>query len=983
MDFDIGTRNKHLRLGTWNVRTLATAGASEVLSSELEKYRMDIVALQEVRWPYDGKEATKGYQIYYSGNQEGHYRRGVGVAVRRQLDESVLSFEARSERLCILRIKGRFKNISLVSFYAPTEDAEDEVKDDFYDELENVWMRLPNYDIKLLLGDANGKIGRESVWEKVAGKESLHEISSDSGTRLLTMALACNMKVVSTMFPRKRIHKETWISPTGTTKNQIDHVLIDTRHKRNIKNVRSIRGAECGSDHNLVLIEIYQRIAVERREKTRQKPQTDWIKLRDPVVAANFRTKMRNGLEEKKQGAESQDIENKWNIFKTTLQECAKDLCGNRVKEKAKPWLDQECEDFIIKRREARAKWLKANRDENREEYNDINRKTTRLLRQKKRNWLKSLVEKAEEDRTNNNARDFYRTTRFFRKEYKPKPYGVNNKDGNIITQPKEGLDRWKEYFEDLLNVTEANEEQRVKPKYQHVQPALEKPRLEDVKQAIKEMKNNKAPGEDGINAEMIKIGGDVTAKEILDLVLDIWEQKTTPKEWTEAIIIPIHKKGDKQECNNYRGISLLNCTYKILSKIILKRLEDYTQSIFEEHQSGFVKGKSTTDQIFIVKETIAKYWEYNRECYLLFIDFSKAYDSLKRDEVWYKLESFGIPEELIELVKMTTEQSKCKVKINGELSESFNIKTGVRQGDGLSPTLFNIALEEALQKVNKANGGINIGKKINVLAFADDVVVISESLEDLIGLAQILIKETLEVGLKVNDDKTKFMHVKRFRSNTIDQLAVNNHKFQRVDTFKYLGVTLSENSEEDVEIQSRLNAANRSYHACMKLMKSRLLSRHSKITIYRTIIRPVLIYGAENWIMTKKTEKKIVTFENKILRQIFGPIQENGEWRIRHNEEIRDLYNLPDVVAEVRSARLRWIGHIIRRDDNANIKHVWGNKPEGSRPRGRPKKRWWDEVRADMRKASVTEEDATDRTGWRQKCGEAKYRLGYKWPWE
>lgn len=97
-------------------------------------------------------------------------------------------------------------------------------------------------------------------------------------------------------------------------------------------------------------------------------------------------------------------------------------------------------------------------------------------------------------------------------------------------------------------------------------------------------------------------------------LIIDIWETENIPDEWKEALIVPIFKKGDKHDCNNYRGISLLSTSYKVLSKIILKRIETYTDSLIEEHQSGFIKGRSTTDQLFIVKETIAKYWEFNKE---------------------------------------------------------------------------------------------------------------------------------------------------------------------------------------------------------------------------------------------------------------------------------------------------------------------------------------------------------------------------------
>ncbi|KAL1448299.1 hypothetical protein WDU94_008926, partial [Cyamophila willieti] len=980
-DQDLRTRNKLLRFATWNVRTLSTPGSSDILAEELSRYDLDVVALQEVRWPYDGKSNTNEYQIYYSGNNQGRFQYGVAIAVRNKIDSAVISFNAVTDRICTMRLKGKFKNISVVSFYAPTEEAEDEDKDTFYETLEEVCSNIPNYDMKILLGDANAKVGRETFWKPVAGSESLHPISNNNGTRLLSLALSFDYKIVSTMFPRKDIHKITWNSPSGQVKNQIDHVLIDSRHRSSITNVRSVRGAECGSDHNLVLVKVKQRIAIEKRIKSQQQPRIEIEKLKDPITACQFRTKIQNNLITMTEEQQPTTINEKWNALKKMLQESTKEICGEKERKSGKPWFDTEAKELVKKRKIQKQKWLSTQNDTDKQLYNTLNRETNKALRRKKRTWLNSLVTRAEEDRTMNNSKDFYRTIRFFKKPYTPRTYGIKDKNGRTVIQEKEGLEIWKEYFENLLNGETTNEQQVVE-KVQNVQPQIEPPSFVEVQQAIKELKNNKAPGEDGISTEVLKAGGITLATKIHELILEIWENETLPEEWKEAIVIPIHKKGDKLDCNNYRGISLINCTYKIFSKLLLHRLEHFTLSFIEEHQAGFIKGRSTTDQIFIVKEAIAKYWEFNRDFYLTFVDFSKAYDSLNRRKIWHKMEIFGVPDKIINLARLCTEDSKCKVKVNGLTSSSFNVNTGVRQGDGISPTLFNIAIEGALQKINRTGGGIKMGKKVNILAFADDVVIVAETVEETRNLMNILIEETEEVGLKINETKTKFMHVSRNKTRGMDHMEVGNYNFERVNSFKYLGVTLTDDNQEDVEIQMRLNSAIKSSYACNKLLSSKLLSRCSKIRIYKTIIRPVLTYGSENWIITKKTEKKMITFENKILRKIYGPTYENGGWRIKHNKELRDLYKEPDIVGEMKSSRLRWTGHVLRKNEESNVKNIWKNNPEGRRPKGRPKSRWWDQVKKDMVACDLSKEDADNRIKWRQAVGEAKYRLRYAWPW-
>lgn len=113
------------------------------------------------------------------------------------------------------------------------------------------------------------------------------------------------------------------------------------------------------------------------------------------------------------------------------------------------------------------------------------------------------------------------------------------------------------------------------------------------------------------------------------------------------------------------------------------------------------MRGKSTVDQIFTLKEITSKYWEYNKDLYILFIDFAKAYDSITRTKIWEVMRKYKIPEKLVRLTRMCVLNSKAKIKVDTEYSETFEINTGVRQGDALSPILFNLVMEEALKKAS------------------------------------------------------------------------------------------------------------------------------------------------------------------------------------------------------------------------------------------------------------------------------------------
>jgi len=211
---------------------------------------------------------------------------------------------------------------------------------------------------------------------------------------------------------------------------------------------------------------------------------------------------------------------------------------------------------------------------------------------------------------------------------------------------------------------------------------------------------NYKSPGIDQIPAELIKAGGRTICCEIHKLIISVWNKEELPDEWKESIIVPICKKGDKTGCNNYRGISLLPTTYKVLSNILVSRLMSYAGEVIGDHQCGFRRNRSTTNHIFCIRQILEKKWDYNEAVHQLFIDFKKAYDSVRREVLYNILIEFGVPKELVRLVKMCLTETYNRVRVGKNVSDMFPIRNGLKQGDVLSPLLFNFALEHAIRRV-------------------------------------------------------------------------------------------------------------------------------------------------------------------------------------------------------------------------------------------------------------------------------------------
>jgi hypothetical protein len=166
-------------------------------------------------------------------------------------------------------------------------------------------------------------------------------------------------------------------------------------------------------------------------------------------------------------------------------------------------------------------------------------------------------------------------------------------------------------------------------------EPLVPGPSRLEVKIATAKLKKYKSPGSYQIPAELIQARGEILLSAIHKLINCVWNKEELPDQWKESIIIPIHKKGDKTDCNNYRGISLLSTSYKMLLNRLLSRLNPYIDEMISDHQCGFQRNRSTTDQIFSICQILEKKWEYNETVHQLFVDFKKAYDLVRREELY------------------------------------------------------------------------------------------------------------------------------------------------------------------------------------------------------------------------------------------------------------------------------------------------------------------------------------------------------------
>jgi len=186
-----------------------------------------------------------------------------------------------------------------------------------------------------------------------------------------------------------------------------------------------------------------------------------------------------------------------------------------------------------------------------------------------------------------------------------------------------------------------------------------------------------------------------------------------------------------------------------------------WAEKLLGDYQAGFRKNRSTIDQIFILRLILQKMREFNKEVHMIFIDVKKAYDCIHCESLMSILKQYGLLLKLINLIKASAMNTEIKIQVGNSLSTAAQVKTGLRQGDALSPILFNLALEKVVQSTSFEHGGVQIGEtKISLLAYADDLVLLAENKEELIEQTQELLEAAKRVGLEINVEKTKYMMI-------------------------------------------------------------------------------------------------------------------------------------------------------------------------------------------------------------------------------
>ena len=569
------------RLGFWNVRTMFETGKLAQVTSEMNRYNLHILGVSESRWTGAGRQRTgTGETVLYSGRDDNMHFEGVAIILKKGLEKSLIEWKPVNSRIIKVRLRGRHNNMSIIQCYAPTNDGDEEDKNLFYEQLQAELEEIPRHDVIIVMGDMNAKVGNDNLGvERTMGRHGCGTINNN-GERLVDFCADNSMVIGGTLFPHPTTHKLTWISPNGRDRNQIDHIAINGIWRRSLLDVRVRRGADVGSDHHLVTARIRMKLRRTDRQQTGHR-RFDVNKLDDPAVKKSFLIQLKNRYQalvevDDHTNNNVDEINSLWNTVKKSYQETSKEIMGHREK-KHKEWISQEAWQKIEERRNIKQKLLgiKSERlkEQQKQVYKEADRTVKQLTRRDKRKYLEDMATQAEEAAHKGDQATLYNITKQvcgqFRKNLDAP---IKDKDGKLLISEETQDARWAEYFSEILNRPPPETEPDIPVAVEDLEIETSPPSKEEIINAIKALKNNKAPGPDNLNAELFKTDPAIAAEILLPLMVKVWQDKRIPDDWNEATIIRIPKKGALNDCNNWRGITLLSIRYlvKFLPKLSL-----------------------------------------------------------------------------------------------------------------------------------------------------------------------------------------------------------------------------------------------------------------------------------------------------------------------------------------------------------------------------------------------------------------------------
>nr|VZI44272.1 unnamed protein product [Spirometra erinaceieuropaei] len=996
-----------LTLAAWNVRSLLDNPRSNrperrtaLVARELARYKVDIAALSETRFSEQGQleEVGAGYTFFWSGRPRAERRdAGVAFAIRTDIVGRLPCLpQGINDRLMSLRLplRGGGKFATIISAYAPPMTSSDAVRDKFYEDLHALLAAVSKADKLIVLGDFNARVGTDhTAWRGVLGPHGLRG-SNDNGLLLLRTCAEHRLILTNTFFCLPEREKATWRHPRSRQWHLLDYVLVRRRDQRDVLVTKAIAGADGWTDHRLVISKMRIRLQPRRRPQGKRPPgKLNVALLSLPAHRLHFSNELAQRLDnlpiaaaaDDTAAAENASVENRWCQLRDTVQSTALAVLG-RAPRQHQDWFDDNdaaISNLLAEKNRLHKAYVDHPTEDNKAAFYRSRRQLQQRLREMQDAWTARKAEEIQGYADRNEWKNFFSAIKAV---YGPPTKGTApllSADGStLLTEKTQILQRWAEHFRGVLNRPSVISDAAI-ARFPQVETNVDldlPPSLQKTIRAVQQLSSGKAPGSDATPAEVYKHGGPLLMDHLTALFQEMWRQGEVPQDFKDATIVHLYKrKGNRQVCDNHRGISLLNIGGIISARILLNRLNNHLeQGLLPESQCGFRRHRGTTDMIFAARQLQEKCQEMRTHLYSTFVDPTKAFDTVNREGLWKIMQKFGCPERFTQMVRQLHDGMMARVTDNGAVSEAFAVTNGVKQGCVLAPTLFSLMFSAILMDAyrnerpgiriaNRTDGHLLNHRRMNFqsrvstatvheLHFVDDCALNTASEEEMQRSMDLFSAACENFGLVINTQKTVVMHQPPPNSatapNAPPQISVNGNQLQVVENFPYLGSTLSHNTKIDDEVANRISKASQAFGR----LRSTVWNRHglqlsTKLKMYKAVILPTLLYGAETWTVYTRQARRLNHFHLSCLRRI---LRLNWQDRIP-DTEVLERTGIPNIYAILKQMQLRWSGHLVRMDDERLPKRLfYGDVATGSRRQGGQIRRYQGTLQSSLKRLQI-----------------------------
>ena len=913
-----------LRISTWNVNTLYQVGKLANVEREMSRLAVDIMGLCEVRWTGAGSItlADGGCLVYSGGDTHMH---GVGVMMTKTVSRSLVGYYAVSERVVMVRLRGKPFDICIIQVYAPTCDYEEDIVEDFYRDIMKAKEQCKPHDVTILMGDLNAKLGRGRV-EDIVGPFGLGE-RNERGDRWAEWCIENEQVVMNTWFRQPPRRTWTWMSPGDRARNQIDYITINRRFRNAVTKARTYPGADCNSDHVPVVVDIKVQLKKPKKRKLKPKIDTEALK-KDSNFKDVYSICVRNRYEtlrDEREEAGGDMMEGDFESLKMAIEEANEKLLPKTNRIANKPWITESILILMDDRRKYKGK--------NQPMYENLNKAIHRECRIAKEKWMDEKCAEMEDLDKRDQQIMYSKVKELVGKKKYNKKISIKKADGKIAMDIEEVKSRWGEYVAELF-FDERPEVDEILINNDDGPTIM----TEEVRSAIDSMKTGKAVGGDGISAEMLQALGDFAIDQLTTLFRRIYETGNIVKSMCESVFVALPKVEGTLECSKHRTLSIMSHITKILLRVILKRIRSKIRPQISDEQFGFVAEKGTSNALFTLRILTERAIEVQKDIFTCFVDYEKAFDKVRHQELFKILNDLDLDGKDLRLIRNLYWKQKATVRVADEESMLQDIKRGVRQGCVLSPDLFNMYSEIIMRDLIDLDGIKFGGRNINNIRYADDTVLIADSEEKLQILVEALVQSSEERGLKLNISKTKVMVVSKGNENIRANIFVGGEQLEQVERYKYLGSVVTRDGRCKEEIKTRLAIAKSAFTRIKSIVTNRTISISLRKRFIKAYIWSTLMYGCEAWTISREIERKIEAAEMWFFRRM---LRISWTERVSNEEVLNRAGAKREIMKMIRRRQMRFLGHIMRKQQLESVCMM--GKVEGRRGRGRPRIKFLD----------------------------------------